>query len=388
MSSPMNRRSWLKTSSILTGGLPLMSGIFSGLSSTAAPVRQSNHILTEYEALETTPPEIMARLSANENPFGPSPMAKKALAEAIDLSCRYGFSFSSQLAEKISKQEGIDRSMIGLSAGSSPFLLAGAIYFSKDGGSIISGDPSYNDMPAAAERMGAKWVKVPLTSSYHLDLEAMEKAIDNTTKVVYICNPNNPTATALDTQKLKDFCERVSKKVPVVVDEAYIDYLPDPQAASMLDCIKKGQNVIVLRTFSKLFGFAGLRIGYMVAQPDMLKKVGQYCAGGMAISATSGVAAVAAYGDKEFLKSALQKTLASRDYLYSTLKGQSYEFIPSSANFVMFPIKMEGRRFAEEMNKRGVGVRSWKFINKDWCRVSVGTMEEMKAFETAFKEIA
>jgi histidinol-phosphate aminotransferase len=388
MPAPMNRRSWLKTSTLLTGGLPLLSGVFSGLNLSAAPVAAPAHVMSEYEALETTPPEIMARLSANENPFGPSPMAKKALSEAIDNSCRYGFSFSQQLAEKISKQEGIDKNMIGLSAGSSPFLLAGAIHFAKDGGSVISADPSYNDMPAKAESLGAKWVKIPLTSTYHIDLDAMEKAIDNTTKVVYICNPNNPTATALDTAKLKAFCERVSKKVPVYIDEAYIDYLPDPQAASMIDCIKKGQNVIVIRTFSKLYGFAGLRIGYMVAQPDMLKKIGQYCSGGMAISSTSGVAAVAAYDDKEFLKSALQKTIASRDYLYNTLKTQGYEAIPSSANFAMFPIKMEGRRFSEEMNKRGVGVRSWKFAGKDWCRVSIGTMEEMKAFETAFKDIA
>jgi histidinol-phosphate aminotransferase len=216
----------------------------------------------------------------------------------------------------------------------------------------------------------------------------MEKKIDSNTSLMYICNPNNPTGTVVDTAKLKAFCERVSKKVPVFIDEAYIDYLPDPQAASLMDSVKKNQNVMVARTFSKLYGFAGLRVGYMVALPETIKLLGKYTDGGGAISATSAKAAIAAYQDKAFLADALQKTLASKKFLYETLKKEGYDYIPSSSNFVMFPLKMDGPKFVEEMTKRGVGVRSWKFAGKEWCRVSIGRMEEMQAFAEAFKQVS
>ncbi len=216
----------------------------------------------------------------------------------------------------------------------------------------------------------------------------MEKAVDSNTKLVYICNPNNPTGTVVDTARLKSFCESVSKKALVFVDEAYIDYLPDTQAITMMDCVKKMQNVIVARTFSKLYGFAGLRIGYIAAQPETVKIMDLYSAGSNPISATSLRAAIAAYQDREFLDDALIKTNASKKFLYETLKKEGYEYIPSTTNFVMFPIKMAGPKFTEEMNKRGVGVRFWKFNNKDWCRVSIGRMDEMQAFADAFKQIS
>ncbi len=276
-----------------------------------------------------------------------------------------------------------------LSAGSSALLLAAGSYFSqKPGSNIVTGDPSYDDLPSKATRLQTKWVKVPLTADYKLDLDAMEKAIDGNTSLVYICNPNNPTATVLDIEKLKSFCDRVSSRVTVFIDEAYIDYLPDPRAASMMGAIAAGKNIIVARTFSKLYGFAGLRVGYIVAQPDMIKKLSLYTEGPNSLSATSIQAALASYQDQEFLQAALQKTLASKNYLYSVLKKEGYDYIPSSANFVMFPLKMDGSKFVEEMNKRGVGIRQWKFIGKEWCRVSIGRMDEMEAFAAAFKELS
>jgi histidinol-phosphate aminotransferase len=216
----------------------------------------------------------------------------------------------------------------------------------------------------------------------------MEKAIDSSTVLVYICNPNNPTGTVVDTTKLKAFCERVSKRVPVFVDEAYIDYTENPDATTLIDCVKKGQNVIVARTFSKLYGFAGLRMGYMVAQPDIIEKMTPYLRGARSISATTASAAIAAYQDREFLKEALMKTEESKQYLYAILKKAGYDYIPSYTNFVLFPVKMDGKAFTDEMMKRSVSVRFWKFDNKNWCRVSIGTLDEMKAFEEAFLQIA
>lgn len=389
MATSFNRRQVLKKSALFMGGLTFFPQVFSSLYAripSGSFYRKGGSFLSEHKAMETTPPELAARLLANENPFGPSEKAKKAIADAVDLSYQYPFRIASRLEEKIAGYEGIKKEQLLLSSGSSPLLLAAAMLFSK--GTIVSATPSYEDLLESAEDQGGKVIRVPLTPDYIVDLDAMEKVIDSNTSLVYICNPNNPTATVLETAKLKAFCERVSKKTTVFVDEAYIDYLDNPQAASMIGGIKNGQNIIVARTFSKLYGFAGLRVGYVVAQPEMIEKLKRYTSGPWSIAATSLGAAVAAYQEQDFLQSALKKTAASKAFLYETLKSEGYQYIPSSANFVLFPIKMDGRRFAEEMMKRDVGIRTWKFGGKDWCRVSIGKMDEMQAFAKAFKELS
>lgn len=388
--SSMNRRDWLRTSALVTGSLPFMAGAWNGLAAMSATTikRNAPRRLTDAEFETQIQGELKARLFANENPFGPSEKAKKAIMDSIANSYQYPFMRLPELEEKIVAFEGIQKEMLLLSAGSSPLLMAAAICFFKDGGNVVTGDPTYEDLPECAERLGAKWIKVPLTADYKLDLDAMEKAVNSETKLVYVCNPNNPTATAVDTEKLKAFCERVSKKVTVFVDEAYIDYLPDPQSVTLIDGVKKGQNLIVARTFSKLYGFAGLRVGYIVSQPSILENIEKFTKDKYAISALALSAAIASYQDKPFLQEALQKTIDSREYLYKVLKEEGYEYIPSVANFVMFPLKMDGRRFVEEMMKRGVGLRNWQFNDKDWCRISIGRMDEMQAFAAAFKELS
>lgn len=389
MSSTINRRNWIKSSAFMAGGLAFFSGTIGKLAAMPARVfKLQSRALTDQEAVTNAGFELKARLLANENPFGPSATVKKAIQDAIDKSYQYPFMQLSQIYGKIAAYEGVNSNNILMDAGSTPLLLAAAMHFTKGGKSVITGDPSYDDLPGRAQELEGKWVKVPLTADYKLDLDAMEAKVDDNTGLVYICNPNNPTATVVDTEKLKAFCERVSKKTTVFVDEAYIDYLPDPKAASMIGSIKAGNNVIVARTFSKLYGFAGLRLGYIISQPDTIKTFEKYTTQSWSISATTLAAAIAGYREEAFLKDALQKTLASKEYLYSVLKKEGYEYIPSSANFVMFPLKMDGKKFVSEMMKRGVGVRNWQFNGKDWCRVSIGRMDEMEAFADAFKQLS
>jgi histidinol-phosphate aminotransferase len=391
MANTINRRSWIKTSALMAGGLAVASGTLEKLS--AMPLKHdggelTNSCLTDREAVLQAPPVMKARLSANENPFGPSPAAKKAIQEAIDTSYQYPFANTRTLMTKIATYEGITAQNILMDAGSTPILAAAGTFYGMNGKEIISGEVSYDDLPSHAARLGAKWVKVPMTADFKLDLDAMEAKVTANTGLVYICNPNNPTATVVDTQKLKDFCDRVSKKTMVFVDEAYIDYMPDPKSASMIDMVKNGSNIIVARTFSKLYGFAGLRCGYIVAQPQIVRTLSSYTAGMMSLNALTIAAAVAAYQETDFLKDALKKTLASKEYLYSVLKKEGYDYIPSSANFVLFPIKMDAQRFVTEMNNKGVSVRPWKMNGKDYCRVSIGRMDEMQAFAEAFKQLS
>jgi histidinol-phosphate aminotransferase len=390
MANAINRRNWIKSSALMAGGLAFISGTMNKLA--AMPVirnmRAGSNTMLADEAALTAAPVLKARLLANENPFGPSAAAKKAIMDSMDSSYQYAFQSLSELRMKIAANEGVKGSSIMLSSGSSPLLLAAAMYYSKGGKSIITGDPSYDDLPTQALNFEGKWVKVPLTADYKLDLDAMEAKVDENTGLVYICNPNNPTATIVDTEKLKSFCERVSKKTTVFVDEAYIDYLPDPKAATMMGAVAAGQNVIVARTFSKLYGFAGLRCGYIAAQPDTIRIFNKYSSGGFNMSSTTIAAATVAYNETAYMQDALKKTNASKEYLYSVLKKEGYTYIPSSANFVMFPLKMDGNKFVGEMMKRGVGLRNWKLNGQEWCRISIGRMDEMEAFAEAFKQIS
>ncbi|MEP6735094.1 MAG: histidinol-phosphate transaminase [Chryseolinea sp.] len=386
----MNRRHWLKTSALLTGGITLLNETINTSSVIAAPTMKHPFATTVKEnILAKEFPMLKARLFANENPFGPSEKAKKAIMDTMAKSYQYPFIALGELQKKIADYEELKVEQVMLGAGSSPLLHGTALLMAQKGGNIVTGDPTYEDLPEKATAFKSlTWIKVPLTSEHKLDLDAMEKSIDDKTSMVYICNPNNPTGTIVDNAKLKAFCERVSKKVLVFVDEAYIEYMDDPKGTTLIDCVKKGQNVVVARTFSKLYGFAGLRVGYIVAQPEFIKTIDPYTSGMVSISATSSAAASATYNDKEFLAEALKKTIASKEYLYSVLKKEGYDYIPSVANFVMFPVNMDAERFTEEMMKRGVGVRPWKFESKEWCRVSIGKMEEMEIFAQAFKQIS
>jgi len=393
MGNTISRRELLRTGALLAGGLPFTGSLFE--KAQAAPsvtgtalTHQAEAGWTERDIALNSAEPLKARLFANENPFGPSEPAKKAILETIPVSYQYPFRSTRDLTGKIAEFEKIRQENIALSAGSTPFLTAAALAYFKPGCNVISGDPTYADLPGRAERLGAKWVKVPLTAEYRLDLDAMEKAIDDNTTLVYICNPNNPTATVVDTARLKDFCARVSKKVTVFVDEAYMDYLPDPQGTTLIPMATTGNNIIVARTFSKVYGFAGLRCGYVVTHPDIINKLSMHTDGFMSLSTTTLQAAIAAYQDGTYMDGVLKKTAASKEFLYSVLKKEGYTYVPSVANFVIFPIKMEGKQFADEMMKRSVGVRFWKFGNQDWCRISIGRMDEMEAFAAAFREIS
>lgn len=240
MKDLMNRRSWIKSGALLAGSVSLLPTGLHALAATRsaeglAPLASQ---LTDEEALLAAPVQLRARLSANENPFGPSEKAKQAILDSMTNCYQYPMQ-ARDLIQKIADYEGVTPEHIMLDAGSSPLLLAAAMHFGQQG-AIITGDPSYADLPRKAEKFKAPIVAVPLTADYKLDLAAMEKKIDSRTALVYLCNPNNPTGTVLDTASLKAFTARVAKKTPVFVDEAYIDYLPDPRGASLMDAVIAG----------------------------------------------------------------------------------------------------------------------------------------------------
>ncbi|MCC9135967.1 pyridoxal phosphate-dependent aminotransferase [Pontibacter silvestris] len=386
MAKEMNRRDWIRSSALITAGL-YSAGVSNWASAAPSPIVAPPKV--DIDRVLADLPQMKARLTSNENPYGPSEKAKKALIEAVNESCRYPRERVKALQEAIAKEEGVSEENILLGAGSSELLLAAALNYSRKSGSfILSADPTYASLVRAAVDVGSGWEKVPLTNDFAHDLNAMEKKVNDDISLVYIVNPNNPTATLTPTDKLRAFCETVSKRKPIFIDEAYIDYVENPKAQTMVDCVRKGQNVIIARTFSKVHGFAGLRVGYVIAQPDTIKELRKYTNGAGNISATSASAALASLQDKEFTKYCVQKNQEAKDFTYAILKKEGYTPLTSHTNFVMFPIKMDGKKFTEEMLKRGVGLRNWEFYDQHWCRVSMGTMDDMQLFANAFKQLS
>jgi histidinol-phosphate aminotransferase len=304
----LNRRNWLKNSLMMSAG------------AVAAPALLPVNAYCEPwldtpENIPVMPVKggvLKARLSANENPYGPSPKALKAISEAASDGYLYPFSYGGQLRKMIAEQEGVAEEQILLAPGSGSLLVAAAMYYSnaKPGGTIISADPTYEQLMRAATMHGAKWDKVPLTAGdYDHNLAEMEKRVGDNTSLMYVNNPNNPTGVTIDPVALRAFVDRVSAKKPVFVDEAYIHYTGDPKKFSVIENVKKGQDVLVARTFSKIYGMAGLRLGYLVGQPDTLAAISKWGGGPGGLTMTTIRAALACYTDEEFIKYSLAKGL-------------------------------------------------------------------------------
>ena len=392
MSTNLNRRTALRHGLLTMGGLSLLSTLGYASSDWDAPIVNEEgdivHTPLFKEHTYTVEAKLLAKLNANENPYGPSPMAMEALKDAAVQGNRYGWRSLSQLIDLITEREGVDKEHIMMGPGSSDLLEKFGLVLFMNGGNIVSADPSYMSMINVAKSVGATWKGVKLKSDWSHDLEAMEKAIDDETRLVYICNPNNPTGTITAYQELYDFCSRVADRVPVFIDEAYLEFIDGPEGKSMVSLLSQNKNVIVARTFSKIHGMAGLRVGYVAALPETLKSIQQITRGGMGITVTSIAAALASMKDKTFLKASKRKNKEARDFTFSQLKAMGYDPVPSQTSFMIFPQEeMEGKQYLDEMASLGVRVRSFEIYDKTWCRVSMGTMEEMKIFLNALGKV-
>ncbi|MDM9630309.1 pyridoxal phosphate-dependent aminotransferase [Robiginitalea aurantiaca] len=389
-----NRRKWLKTSALTVGGI--VAAPYLGFSKTpSVPLTLDSDGNAIYNAFfkEFIPdnlrefPVYSAKLNANENPYGASPMALEALKNSAFGSNRYAWKELYQLVDKIAAFEEVTPENIMMGPGSSDLLEKTAMVLFMNGGNVISADPAYMSLIRVAEAAGGTWKPVPLKKDWSHDLEAMEKAIDSETKLIYICNPNNPTGTITDSEALLDFCSRVSEKVPVFIDEAYLWFLEDGARQSMVSLVKEGKDVIVARTFSKIHGMAGLRVGYAVAQEDTLNKLQKITRAGMGITHPSVYAAMAAMDDTEFLQKSRTLNATARNYTFSSLQEIGFEPVPSHTSFMIFPIDMEGKEFLNKMTQQKVGVRAFQFLDQKWCRVSIGTMDEMQLFIQAINKV-
>ncbi|MEZ0485772.1 pyridoxal phosphate-dependent aminotransferase [Fibrella aquatica] len=383
----LSRRNWLKASSIFTASLGLSRWNSSQATTKPAASLAAEAFTKEHMVVPPGGPKLRARLLANENPLGIAPSAKQAIIDSASSGNRYAWSEFGPLKKLIADNEGIKPEHVMMSPGSSDMLLAAAELFTKGGGTILTCRPTYEDLLKKSTFFGGTVKALPLTKEFKYDLPAIQAALTPDVKLVYIVNPNNPTGTILPPAELEAFCRAVAPKVPVFIDEAYIDFLSPTDRPMLGKLVAEGLNVILARTFSKIHGFAGLRLGYAIAQPAMLEAMHQYIGAEHNISVTTLMAGTASYQDIAWQNHCRTENAKARDFTVKALTEMGYEVIPSFANFMLFPIRMKGKAFSEQMMAQGIGIQTRDIDGQPYCRVSIGTMEEMGMFVDSFKKV-
>jgi histidinol-phosphate aminotransferase len=381
MKTNFSRRDWFKSALTLTGGMAFSSSLTNQL--MAAPMSEAEEafFLSKISAIQKV------RLNSNENPYGPSEKAKKAVMESLTQGNRYAFNELEELKKIIAAKEGVDANYILMGAGSGELLCQTGIAYGLQGGRVLSAYPTFPLLMNYAQSMKAAWDKVDLNDKLEHNYDALAAAIKSDTKLVFSCNPNNPTGTVVNDSVVKSFCEEVSKKTLVYADEAYLEFLEPAQQKSMVGLVQNNPNIVVSKTFSKIYGLAGLRIGYVVGHPDTLKKIGQY-GDTISPSQTAIAAAKASLGDEDFMKLTREKNAIARKVLTDYLDQKKIFYGNSKTNVVLFPAPKDGRKILSQLDEKGFLIRVWDYQQKEWCRVSIGTLDEMKAFVKVFDEVA
>ena len=322
-------------------------------------------------------------INANENPLGPCDLARKALSDIIPEGGRYCWWLKEELTKSFAESVGVKPENVAIFPGSSEPLHFSVMAFTSPTRSYVTADPGYESGMHSCRLSGARVVKTALTKSYAHDIPAMLAAAPDA-GLFYVCTPNNPTGTATPHSDIEELLAKKPAGSVVLVDEAYIHFAD--LNATVIDLVKAGQDVIVLRTFSKIYGMAGLRCGAAIARPDLLQKLIPQ-GGGSAMPITALVAAAASLKHEHLVPERKLINTTIREKTFDWLKSQGYAFTPSQANFFMVDAKRPAKQVIDAMAAQKV------FIGRIWpawpthLRISVGTQQEMDTFQSAFAEV-
>ena len=327
----------------------------------------------------------VVRLSANENPYGPSPKALQAITDSFGLACRYPDEHNDVLIEKLAKLNNVNPDQILLGDGSSEILkLCAETFTGKTRGTLVAADPTFEPILQQAGLNGAEVVKVPLTATFAHDLPKMLAAAKR--GLIYVCNPNNPTASITPKHELSEFIGKTSRETMILVDEAYFHYADSPDYESVIPLVKDHSNLIVSRTFSKIYGMAGLRCGYCVVQKETLDQLHAHqmwdSVNIMALAAAS-----VSLDDPDQVPSGQRLISEAKAFTISELDKLGYKTIPSQANFIMFDCKRPVVPLIQALKQRNVQVGRLFPALPNYMRLTIGKKSEMETFLGAFKQV-
>lgn len=326
------------------------------------------------------------KLASNENPLGPSPLAMNAVRDALGKLHRYPDGAAFSLLDRLARHLGVQASQIVIGNGSDDILGMLSIALLQPGDETIIPSSSFLMYKIVTQSAGAVPVRVPL-KDLSLDLDAMLAAITDRTRMIFICNPNNPTGSMLTHEAMTSFLNNVPENVVVVIDEAYIDFVRDPTCAHGLDFLDENRAVVTLRTFSKLYGLAGLRVGYGVMPSSMAELLNRIR---MPFNANSlaQVAASAALDDSDFLNKTIAVIHEGLDFLCAELGRRGLETFPTQSNFFLFNVARDAKWFFEQMLRQGVIVRAMtSYGYPEYIRINAGLPEENQRFLTALDTV-
>jgi len=325
------------------------------------------------------------KLASNENPFGPSPKALKAIRKSLPSLNRYPDSNGYYLKKKLARSYNVREENIVLGNGSDELIDIILKTFVEDNEHVLTADFTFLEYGIISKVKNRTVITVPLIYLRY-DLEAIKKRIDSSTKVVFISNPNNPTGTYVARYELDEFLSGLPQGVVVVLDEAYDTFVDANDFASGLEYFSKN-NVIVLKTFSKAYGLAGLRVGFAVAKKELAMYMNT-ARQPFNVNSLAQAAAVAALDDSVFLKKTRKLILEGKRYLYDNLQELALAFVPSAANFILIDIGFDGVEAFNRLLKFGVIVRDMKQYGlKNYIRVTIGTKKENERFIKVLKKI-
>ncbi|MFQ6603502.1 histidinol-phosphate transaminase [Flavobacterium sp. C3NV] len=364
-----NRRNWLKQIGLGAVGLG-----FCQFEAFANPSKE--YLLPNFD-------KSPILLRSNENPYGPSPLARIAMTKSINNSNRYAWNIYPELITAIAKKNNVLDNNILLGAGSTEILDLVLQYSSLNKGNFIIAENTFDYWTSPSEKLGIKKIAVPLTKDKKHDLTAMLQAIDSDTKMIYICNPNNPTGTICDREKLVSFVKEATKKAIVFVDEAYIDFTKEQ---SLSDLVIDNKNLIITKTFSKMYGLAGARVGYAIANATTIDSLNILKSSpGLSISKVSTVAAIASLNDEKFIQEVYAKNEEAKKYTIDQLTQLNLTCIPSYSNFIYFSLENYKKDFFKQLELNNIiGTKIYE-ENGKWSRITIGTMKEMQQFIEAIK---
>ena len=316
----------------------------------------------------------LIRISSNENNLGVSRKAIQAIKDAASECNRYGDSRCNGLRDKLALKHGMSADQFVIGNGlDGVFTMLGRAFIGP-GDELVCGELTFSVYAETAEIMGGKVVRVPMTENMELDIDGFIKSVTDKTRMVVFCNPNNPTGTAANLKSIKKILDALPQRVLFVLDEAYIEFADEDTADGLL-LLNEYPNLMVCRTFSKVYGLAGLRVGWIAGDPELMKylyKVREP----YQVSVLAMAGAEAALDDEEFLRESIEMVRKEKKKFYDFFRANDIKFIPSQTNFILLPLGEKSLRLRDGLLQDGIIVRLLRFRNKGLIRITIGLPEE------------
>lgn len=327
------------------------------------------------------------KMASNENPLGPSPMAQEAIIEAVKDLHRYPDGGQLSLKKDLEEYHHISEGMLIVGNGSDEIIKLACETFLEPGDEIIVPAPSFSEYKFAATLMSANTVEIRLGNNFEYDLDDFKQAITPKTKIIFLCSPNNPTGTYIRQSDMQSFLDSIPKDILVIIDEAYSGFVDATDYAEGLDFIKRGYSVAVMRTFSKMYALAALRIGYMIANKEIIQFINR-AREPFNVNHLAQVGAMAALQDQGFVRESVQVNYKGKHQLYRAFEQMGLSYIPTQANFLIVDVGIDSAQVFQAMLRKGVIIRDGGFFGlPTFIRVSVGLPEENETFIQALQTV-